>query len=226
MNLNKICMLFVACTVFVVVHAVQEKKNSAYVPGHAHETAVEDLASEHGIVERLLLIYDEIGRRLADAQPFELDDLFQAADIMHRFVEEYHEKTEENYVFPVFEKKGVATRLTAELRKQHTAGRAITARVLELAQQDVLNVREKREVRKLLKKFVTMYRVHLSREDTDLFPEFRKLVSKEEYLRLSKLFDEKEDELFGEHGYKNFLHQIEQIEKRLDIYDISLVTPV
>jgi hemerythrin-like domain-containing protein len=209
----------------VVAVVSAEQNRSTSVAGHAHETAVEDLASEHGIVERILLIYEEMAHRLKSHTVFAADDLFQAADIVRRFVEDYHEKTEENYVFPVFEQKQILTQLTAELRRQHTAGRAITEKILELSQCEQWDQKQRNSLKKLLNQFVTMYRVHISREDTNLFPEFRKLVSKEEYLRLSTLFDEQEDELFGKQGYKKFLQQIEEIEKRLGIYDIALVTP-
>ncbi len=217
-----VVMLFVGHGLF---GAVGEEKKNLYDPNHAPETAVEDLAGEHGLVERLLLIYDEIGRRLRHDDPFELADLAQAATIIRSFVEDYHEKTEENYVFPVLEKKGVAVSMIAELRKQHTAGRMLTSRILELVQQDNKIMYNKRELRKLLKKFVTMYRVHLSREDADVFPLFRKLISQEEYTYLGSLFDQVEQQRVGKHGLRKFLQQVEEIEKRLDIFDISYVTP-
>lgn len=205
--------------------AAAENKPRMTQQEHAHETAVEDLAGEHGIVERLLLVYDEMVRRLKTDEAFDAHDLFLTADMMHRFVEQYHEKVEEDYVFPVFEKAHAADRLTAELRKQHEVGRAITAKVLELARNQVWDKKQKRTLKKLLSQFVTMYRVHISREDTEIFPQFRKMVSKEEYERLSELFDDLEEELFGKHAYKKFLQQIEAIEKRLDIFDIAQVTP-
>ncbi len=61
---------------------------------------------EHGALRRVLLIYDEIGRRLsADTEP-PAGVLTTAADIIRRFVEEYHEKLEETELFPRFEKAG------------------------------------------------------------------------------------------------------------------------
>lgn len=205
--------------------AAPEKQPRVATEEHAHETAVEDLAGEHGIVERLLLIYEEMLRRLKADEAFDAHDLFLTADMMHRFVEQYHEKVEEEYVFPVFEKAHKSERLTAELRKQHEAGRAITVKVLELARNAVWDKKQKRILKKLLSQFVTMYRVHISREDTDIFPQFRKMVSKAEYERLSEQFDDLEEELFGKHAYKKFLEQIEAIEKRLAIFDIADVTP-
>lgn len=218
-------LLVLSCMVYGISQHAAETQKRMYVKGHAHETAVEDLASEHGIVERLILIYEEMLHRLRTNQTFAAHDLYLTADMMHQFVELYHEKIEEDYVFPVLEEKHSADRLTAELRKQHVAGRAITQRLLEMSQQPTWNKQQRQTIKKKLSQFITMYRVHISREDTEIFPEFRKLVSKEEYERLSKLFDDIEEETFGKGSYKKFLRQIEEIEKRLDIYDIANVTP-
>ena len=59
---------------------------------------------EHGALRRVLLIYDEIGRRLsADAEP-PAGVIAAAADIIRRFVEEYHEKQEETELFLALKK--------------------------------------------------------------------------------------------------------------------------
>lgn len=193
---------------------------------HAEESPVEDLASEHGIVERILSIYEEIKNLLLQKQKVESKLLFQSVDIVRKFVEDYHEKTEENFIFPLFENKDLHVALIRELRKQHTAGRVLTDKLLQLGQLDYWNKKQKRSIIKMLDQFITMYRFHISREDTNLFPEFRKLVSKEEYERLGKLFDTAEDNLFGKDGYQVFLRQIEQIERKLGIFNITKFTPI
>src|SRR4051812_5940085 len=77
---------------------------SADVSGDNHEEAEvtpgEDLMQEHGVLERILLVYDEVVRRIARAEAFDPALLTNAAGIVRRFVEDYHEKTEEQFVFP------------------------------------------------------------------------------------------------------------------------------
>src|SRR4051812_27320049 len=65
---------------------------------------VEDLMREHGALRRVLLIYDELGRRIEHQEPFPPEVLASAAGIVRRFVEDYHEKLEEDFIFPRFEK--------------------------------------------------------------------------------------------------------------------------
>src|SRR5450755_864116 len=66
----------------------------------------EDLMREHGVLRRILLVYEEAIRKLrpGDAAVAAVIDVIDvvagAANIVHRFVEGYHEKLEEEFVFP------------------------------------------------------------------------------------------------------------------------------
>ena len=64
----------------------------------------EDLMREHGVLNRILLIYDEHIRRLDARQDFDPAVVASAAAIIRHFVEQYHEKLEEDYLFPRFRK--------------------------------------------------------------------------------------------------------------------------
>ncbi len=70
-----------------------------------------------------------------------------------------------------------------------------------------------------------MFRPHEAREDTVLFPAFRKLLSKEEYEKLGDKFEEIEHQHFGEDGFGKAVNQITDIEKQLGIYNLSQFTP-
>lgn len=78
----------------------------------------EDLMREHGILNRLLLIYQEISRRIDNHESFPVGSLTESAHIVRSFLEDYHEKLEENFVFPVFEKAGKQVELVKVLREQ------------------------------------------------------------------------------------------------------------
>jgi hypothetical protein len=57
-------------------------------------------------------------------------------------------------------------------------------------------------LRNVLYQFVRMYEPHEAREDTVLFPTFRKIVSKHEYDALGEEFEKKENELFHGDGFE------------------------
>src|SRR5690349_511485 len=64
----------------------------------------EDLMREHGVLKRVMLIYDEGIRRIDGKQSLPPDPIRNGAQIIRSFIEEYHEKLEEDYLFPRFEK--------------------------------------------------------------------------------------------------------------------------
>ncbi len=82
----------------------------------------EDLMREHGVLKRVLLIYGEALRRLDAKQDFPPDALANAAGIIRSFIEDYHEKLEEDFLFPRFEKANQLVDLVKVLRTQHQAG--------------------------------------------------------------------------------------------------------
>jgi hemerythrin-like domain-containing protein len=187
----------------------------------------EDLMREHGLLNRILLIYDHHVQMLASKRPFDGSILASAADIVRRFVEEYHEKLEEDYLFPRFRKARKLVKLVDTLQTQHKAGRDLTAKIKELAGTATFKYvsTDSEKLSDALREFLHMYRPHEAREDTVLFPAFRTIVSPHEYAALGDDFEKKEDELFGEEGFFKVVDQVADLEKRLGIYDLAQFTP-
>jgi hemerythrin-like domain-containing protein len=111
----------------------KEGKESAVSP-------VEDLMREHGVLRRMLLIYEEAAYRIEKNKDLPPAVLEESAGIMRRFVENYHEKLEENEIFPRFEKAGKLGDLVKVLFGQHQAGRSITDSILKLSEPKALEV--------------------------------------------------------------------------------------
>ena len=95
-------------------------------------TPSEDLMREHGVLNRILLIYDHCRKQLINQEKFPIEALNNSAQIIRTFIEDYHEKLEENYLFPRFEKANVLTDLVKILRIQHHAGRTLTDEIIQL----------------------------------------------------------------------------------------------
>ncbi len=186
----------------------------------------EDLMREHGVLKRVLLVYRDCSRRISAKQDFSPDALARSARLIRGFIEDYHEKLEENYLFPRFRKAGKLVDLVDTLERQHQAGRTVTERILGVANSAALKDAGKRsELNGWLEAFVRMYEPHEAREDTVLFPEFRKIVSMHEYDALGDDFEKKEHQLFGEDGFEKNVSEVASIEKMLGIYDLAQFTP-
>ena len=189
-------------------------------------TPSEDLMREHGLLNRVLLVYDEAIRRLDARHDLPPDAVRSGADIIRTFIEDYHEKLEEDYLFPRFEKAGTLADVTKVLRAQHEAGRKLTQRITQLATaQSLKDSSSAAMLKDALAQFNRMYRPHEAREDTVLFPALRRIVSKHELDALGEEFEKREHTLFGEEGFEKMVDRVAAIEKTLGIYELTLFTP-
>lgn len=186
----------------------------------------EDLMREHGVLSRILLIYGEILKRLIDDQAVPPDVLASSADLIRRFIEDYHEKLEEEYLFPRFEKAGKLVDLVKVLREQHAAGRRLTDWIKEGAGSTSLKNQSKGEgLGRNIFLFIAMYRPHKAREDTVLFPAIHSLFSPDEFDKLGDQFEDRERALLGENGFARIVSEVAELEKKLNIYELSRFTP-
>ncbi len=93
---------------------------------------------EHGILRRIMLIYDEIGKRLKQGEEFPLQALAEANNIIRRFIQDYHEKNEQLHIFNRFSNAGKMVELVATLYQQHLAGRKLIDKVRILSTEENL----------------------------------------------------------------------------------------
>lgn len=220
---------------FLVIAAASAGACLAGLPGRralAEEkeeevTPTEDLMREHGLLNRVLLVYEEGLRRLEGKGELDPRPFRSAAEVIKTFIEDYHEKLEEDHLFPRFEKAGKLADLVKVLREQHQAGRRLTAETLSLLSggRGLSDEADRRKLAGGLRGFIRMYRPHEAREDTVLFPELRSIVSAHEYAALGEDFEKKEHQLFGEEGFEKMVDKVGGIEKELGIYELSQFTP-
>jgi hemerythrin-like domain-containing protein len=185
----------------------------------------EDLMREHGVLKRILLIYDEVRDRIAAKTSFPPEAVTSSAKIIRSFIEEYHEKLEEDFLFPRFRKKGKLVDLVDTLEAQHKAGRRVTDQILALVGGGLKTDGAKQELATALRQFVRMYAPHEAREDTVLFPALHGIVPKQEYAALGEEFEKKEHQLFGKEGFEGIVERVGAIEKTLGIFDLRQFTP-
>lgn len=208
--------------------AGQDKAKKAGSKGDGDEdvSPAEDLMREHGVLKRVLLIYREVMTRIDNKRDFSPDVVMSSAKLIRAFVEDYHEKLEEDYLFPRFKKANKLVDLTEVLLQQHQKGRVLTDRTMQLAiATAVKDPAQRGNLRNMLYQFVRMYEPHEAREDTVLFPAFRKIVSKHEYDALGEEFEKKENQIFHGDGFEKNVDTVSNLEKELGIYDLAQFTP-
>ena len=188
-------------------------------------TPPEDLMREHGVLNRVLLVYEAGLGKFARGEDFDVAILSRAADIVRQFVEGYHERNEEQQVFPRFRKAGQMVELVNVLYQQHQAGRRLTDTILGLVPQSQATGENRNRLIASLQSFIAMYRPHEAREDTDLFPKLRTIVSPHEFDAMSEDFEREERHKFGKDGFESYVAQVAALERTLGIHDLARLTP-
>jgi hemerythrin-like domain-containing protein len=196
-------------------HAAEEEDEGGIGP-------IEDLMREHGVLRRVLMIYEEGLRRIAAHQDFPGNPFLTGAHLIRSFVEDYHEKNEEKFIFPKLQKSsGEAGRDVAILLQQHQAGRKLTDDIIRLA---TANAKDNRLVEPATQ-FIRMYRPHAAREDTIVFPAFHKAMSEKEFDAIGEQMEKQEGKLFGEGGFAKIVEAVAEEERALGIYELDRFTP-
>ena len=216
-----------AAPVVLIAPALGEEKGAGDKPKEKEEqvTPPEDLMREHGVLDRVLLLYEAGIRKWSSREDFDPALITQSAEIIRDFINNYHEKSEEDHVFPRFRKAGKMVDLVGTLLRQHEAGRKVTERIIALAPMSRANPDERRRLIASMQSFITMYRPHAAREDTDLFPKLKDVVSSNEYDAMAEEFEKKEHQLFGEDGFEKMAARVAQLEQRMGIHDLDQFTP-
>lgn len=193
--------------------------------GEADVSPAEDLMREHGVLKRIMLIYNEAIRRLNANEDLPPKPIADAAGIVRSFIEDYHEKLEEEFLFPRFKKANQLLDLIDILLQQHRAGRRLTDIALRLSTTKAIKSPEERHaLSESMRSFVRMYNPHAAREDTVLFPALHLIVDAKEYDELGESFERREHDLFGKDGFKAIVDRVAEIEKTLGIFDLSKFT--
>ncbi|APH16124.1 hypothetical protein NPD5_1323 [Clostridium sporogenes] len=191
----------------------------------------EDLMREHGVLHRILLIYNDALKYLRRQKVNNEIDIYciiyNAASIAHKFIENYHQKLEEQYVFPKFSRDPKYIELINILLNQHNAASKLTKNILYFSSiKNVCFFGRDLQLIQLMSLYINMYNPHSAREATVVFPAFHELVTPEEFKKLGEKFEEIEEEKFGENGFEHIVNEVSKIEKTLGIYDLAQFTPI
>jgi hemerythrin-like domain-containing protein len=185
----------------------------------------EDLMREHGVLRRILLLYEAGSRRLSQGEDMESSVFVQAAETMRDFIHDYHEKLEEDHLFPHFRKAGRMVPLVDVLIEQHAAGRKLTEKILQIAPTARTDSGRRKTMIDAMQASIVLYQPHAAREDTDIFPTVRSLVTPSEFDGLGETFEKEEKSRFGADGFEKMVKTVNGIEKRIGTDDLSKYTP-
>lgn len=193
--------------------------------------ATEDLTTDHGLLKRILLIYREASRRLVTGDVLDPILLYRSAQIVHNYIEGFHEGIEDAYIFPALVRAGKLTDTVRTLLVQHDRGRHLTVAIIGASTPMGMGPNAfgdpagRAGLVASLDAFVAMCEPHEAREDTVVFPTFREITPTADFTRLSARIVEVQHDQLGDDRFAQMLGQVADVENRLGIGDLNRFTP-
>ena len=191
-------------------------------------TATEDLMREHGVIRRALLVYQETVPKLRkNDNSVDAAALHRTAQLFRTFAEDYHERTlEEQHIFPVVRKMGPELSRYADiLVAQHGRGREITDYILAVSGGPRISSAHAEPLARVFEGLVLMYANHAAREDTIIFPAWKKNYTNKQLDELADQFEDIEHRMFGKDGFEDAEKTIAGVESTMGFADLAQFTP-
>jgi hemerythrin-like domain-containing protein len=186
-------------------------------------SATEDLMREHGVLRRILIVYREAAAMLRAGTALDAAALADAANLFRVFGEDYHErKLEEAHIFPrVSQAGGAGGGLIDTLITQHRRGREINLFLIDRCHSGRIAGADVAPISQALDGFARMYERHAAVEDTIVFQQWRKLLSRHERDEASEQFEAIERAQFKGDGFDQGVTQVGAIEQRLGLASLA-----
>jgi hemerythrin-like domain-containing protein len=111
------------------------------------------------------------------------------------------------------------------LIEQHNRGREVTDYVLAVTNGPRISVAHAEPLAKVFETFVLMYQNHAAREDTIVFPAWKRNFTDKQLDEVGDQFEDIEHKMFGKDGFEDAEKKISKIEAELGFADLAQFTP-
>jgi len=188
-------------------------------------TAVEGLMREHSVLGRIFVIYEETMRRIENDNETPPHALSVAAATVRSFIEDCHQKAEEELVFSRLRQDGKHAPVLDVLFAQHAVGRKLTDTIIRLAEPLPSELADRTLLSNSMREFMRMYRPHAAREETIIFPALHQILSAREYEAMGDGLGQRVRQFFGPKGFEETVDKIAEVERNLGLLDLATFTP-
>lgn len=188
----------------------------------SNETPTLDLLYEHSLLNRYLMNYDKCAD-LLDTNNININKemvvkiVYSIALFIRKFIEDYHEKNEEKYIFPLVDKYGSSyhKKIVKILINEHHKGRKITTKILNLSSKfDLTNIST---ISSLIRIFSNMYRLHENNEDLIIYRFISLKIPNDIKYKITEYQESSESKIFGNNAFNKFITTAIELEKFLNI---------
>jgi|AGTN01.2.fsa_nt_gi Hemerythrin HHE cation binding domain. len=176
---------------------------------------------EHGLAERVMLIYERVVKEWKSGEETDLSLINRTAKIAKSSLSGCHERNEERCLFPVFKEEGYLSEMVEALERQHEAGREVTDKIIDLSSPGRIKDETHMNIlMTLCRSYIFMYRPHMSRENSELFPRLPEIATQEAIGDIARKMSAATKGVIGEQGFEGSLRDLAEIEHSLGIHDV------
>lgn len=172
--------------------------------------ATQQLIEEHQGISMMLVILEEISRRLESGEEVNVDHFPQILEFLTVFVDQCHHVKEEELLFPEAEKISTTDEreLIQILLKEHEVGRSLIKDLKEGTGKYIQgDIKAKDEIVESSLAYSDLLKRHIGRENNLFFPGVDKQLSQEQQDKLFEEFEKIETERIGLGKHEQF-HQL------------------
>jgi hemerythrin-like domain-containing protein len=180
--------------------------------------ATDILRKEHDVIRKMLDATDAIGRRLSLGEKVSSDTLSGLLEFFRLFADRCHHGKEEDFLFPLLEKKGIPRDggPIGVMLSEHVRGRELIHE-MELASsqsQGSPGVSGRRWAQAAAE-YTNLLREHITKENEVLFRMAESLLTNEEQERLAKEFERMEVQKMGVGTHERLHSRMNQLLREI-----------
>jgi len=162
-----------------------------------------------------------VGSRIAGQKDFPPAAVTNSAKIIRSFIEQYHEKLEEDYLFPRFRKHKLLVDLVDVLQAQHQAGRRVTEQILTLSQSGLKSMGANRSSQlRSANSFGCTHRTRRAKTQY-CFRRCTRSFLATNTTRWGRSSKKKEHQMFGKEGFEGWCRAWRRSRSQLGIYELA-----
>jgi hemerythrin-like domain-containing protein len=189
--------------------------------GKEEISATEELASEHGMLDRIMLAMDHKLKMAGAGGKADFGVINTACGMIKQVVDQHHMVVEEEQIYPKFERTELAD-LAKVLKNQHIEMRKMVARMESLSKTGAVRDRsEMEELNRIFRDFHDMTMAHAAWEQTVLFPVMQGTWSEDELDDLKEMQEKHEEKLLGKDATKKTYAMLADLEKAAGITSLN-----
>jgi len=169
--------------------------------------ALQTISNEHRSMWQVSVVLEELCKQCGDPQQKPDAELFELIlEYIEQYIERVHQPKEEAYLYrAVAERTAEGAEMIEQFRREHAASPEIVARLRSQLHDLMKHFPEGREQFRVdLESYITLLRTHIKREESDLFPLARKVLTDVDWDEIDAAFADSHDPQFGEESRAKF----------------------